>query len=41
MKKINATKHRVGISLSSTETNLDNTVEKIKVIFPDAWVMNR
>jgi len=41
IKKVNAEKYRVGISLSSSEEGLDNKLEKIKQIFPDAWVMNR
>ncbi len=41
IKKISNTKYRVGISLSSTEEGLDIKLDKIKAIFPDAWVMNR
>lgn len=41
MKKVSDKKHRVGVTLSSTKGNLDSQLEKVKKIFPDAWVMNR
>jgi nucleoid DNA-binding protein len=41
MKKLSVDKHRVGIALNIAADDLKPTLEEIKKIFPDAWVMNQ